>query len=213
MPKYLGLALALSFFVSLGTSPVIAEVDAQAQVEGRSSVHGKLRAQDGAAVSGALVKLTDGTGRSFTVSSSADGSFSVTGLPVAPYTLVVEALGFETMRRSDVEPVETDLDLTLNVDPLQQEITVFAQEELLKTTPEISSTLSSQEVTQLPSVSRSLAQFALLDVRAKNTAGSGSDGRTGTRLSLNNQSFRFTQYLLDGSTNVLFSAERLITDG
>ena len=204
MPKYLGLALALSFFVSLGTSPVIAEVDAQAQVEGRSSVHGKLRAQDGAAVSGALVKLTDGTGRSFTVSSSADGSFSVTGLPVAPYTLVVEALGFETMRRSDVEPVETDLDLTLNVDPLQQEITVFAQEELLKTTPEISSTLSSQEVTQLPSVSRSLAQFALLDVRAKNTAGSGSDGRTGTRLSLNNQSFRFTQYLLDGSTNFDF---------
>lgn len=205
MPKYFGLTLALSFFMSSGTSPVIAEVDAQVQVEGRSSVHGKLKAQDGAAVSGALVKLTDSSGRSFTVSSSADGSFSVAGLPAdARYTLLVEALGFETMRRSDVLPAETDLELTLNVDPLQQEITVFAQEELLKTTPEISSTLSSQEVTQLPSVSRSLAQFALLDVRAKNTAGSGSDGRTGTRLSLNNQSFRFTQYLLDGSTNFDF---------
>ncbi|NUQ27180.1 MAG: TonB-dependent receptor [Acidobacteriaceae bacterium] len=204
MPKYFGLTLALSFFISSGTSPVIAAVDAQAQVEGRSSVHGKLKAQDGAAVSGALVEVTDNSGRSFTVSSSADGSFAISGLPVdAPYTLVVEALGFETMRRN-VLPGETDLDLALNVDPLQQEITVFAQEELLKTTPEISSTLSSQEVTQLPSVSRSLAQFALLDVRAKNTAGSGSDGRTGTRLSLNNQSFRFTQYLLDGSTNFDF---------
>lgn len=205
MPSHFGLTLALSLFLSLTAVSLVAQTEVPEGMDRRSSIHGKLNTQDGTAVSGALVKATDNKGRSFTGSSSADGSFLVTGVSAdTPYTVVVEALGFETMRRDGILPAETNLDLSLHVDPLQQEITVFAQDDLLKTTSDISSTLTPREVAQLPSVSRSLAQFALLDVRAKNTAGSGSDGRTGTRLSLNNQSFRFTQYLLDGSTNFDF---------
>lgn len=206
MPIRYGLTLALSLFLS----PVVVSAFAQTgasttQAEARSSIRGKLNAADGSAVSGALVKATDPSGHSFTASSSADGTFSIPGLSAEePYSLVVEALGFEAVTRTDVLPSNLEMPILLTVDPLQQEITVFAQDDLLKTTPEISTTLTPQDVTQLPSASRNLAQFALLDVRARNTAGSGSDGRAATRLTINNQSFRFTQYLLDGSTNFDF---------
>lgn len=194
-----------SVLIACTVSLPLSAVHAQSSPIAGTSIRGTLTGPDGASIGGASVTVITAGGSTLVASSNTEGDFIVTGLQSGQqYTVVIRALGFETMKRDGVMPGETPVALTLKVDPLQQDITVFAEDEQLKTTPDIALTLSPRSLTQLPSVARNLSQFALLDPRARNTVGSGSDGRQATRLTLNNQSFRFTQYLLDGSTNFDF---------
>jgi len=66
---------------------------------------------------------------------------------------------------------------------------------------EISTTVSVAQLSQLPTNGRLLNRFALLDAHVRNTSGLGGDGFAATRLSINGQIFRDTQYRLDGNTN------------
>lgn len=167
-------------------------------------VHGVLHDSTNAPISGAHVVLSDSLGHSWETTSKQDGAFVFAEAPAqGQYKINITALGFKTSTFAYAKD-RSENAIELKVDPLQQEITVFAADDALKTTPDLARTLDHTQLVELPSMSRNLAQFALLDPRARNTVGSGSDGRQATRLTINNQSFRFTQYLLDGSTNFDF---------
>ncbi|WP_213804682.1 TonB-dependent receptor [Granulicella sp. dw_53] len=197
----------MSFAVGLLLVTSIPAVQAQdqqalAQSSYVSEIHGVLQDGSGASIAEGNLVLTDSTGKSLETNSHSDGTFVFRGLvPGTPYRLLVMALGMNKLTREGVLAGGPLLVLPMQVDPLQQSITVFATSPELDTAPELSRTLDPTALTQLPSTNRNLAQFAMLDPRARNTVGSGSDGRSSTRLTINNQSFRFTQYELDGSTD------------
>lgn len=77
------------------------------------SVRGTVNAEDGKPVSGARV-MVEGTGCA--AISADDGSYSIPRVPVGTHTVVVQIIGFDTLRRADVkiEPgVTTDVDVVL----------------------------------------------------------------------------------------------------
>jgi hypothetical protein len=196
-----GLVLASSFSLVRAQE---AETVPQAVVQQASAteIRGVLQDSSGAAIAGGNVVLLDASGKSQETTSQNDGSFVFRSLTAeTPYRLTVTALGMDRLIREGVMAGDPLLSLSLGVDPLQQSITVFDTSAELQTAPELARTLDPTELTQLPSTNRNLAQFAMVDPRARNTVGSGSDGRSSTRLTINNQSFRFTQYELDGSTD------------
>jgi len=162
---------------------------------------------DGSPVDGARVLAITSTGKELEATADQEGHFALnTSAGEAVVQVRIRALGFATLERAleSEELKHSALDFTLDVDPLQQSITVFSDAPLLQTSPQITRTIDAKTLTELPSSNRNLAQFTMLDPRARNTVGSGSDGRQQTRLTINNQSFRFTQYELDGSTNFDF---------
>ena len=66
---------------------------------------------------------------------------------------------------------------------------------------EVSQTIDSTEVQDLPSVTRSAAKYALLDPHVRQTLGLGANYQDSNRLSINASSYRNTSYMLDGTTN------------
>ena len=200
-----GLASTLLFATLLSSPQSALAQDSAPTPVVTEGVHGILKAPDGTLVAGADLRAIDTHGHVIETTSGDDGAFLFRGLVAGEsYTISVKAIGFETAVLSSVNASSAELAIALKLDPLQQNITVFGDTPQLKTTPDLALTIESRTITELPSVNRNLAQFALLDPRARNTVGSGSDGRQATRLTINNQSFRFTQYLLDGSTNFDF---------
>jgi Carboxypeptidase regulatory-like domain len=206
-PRVIRLA-ALSFLLGLTLLCSFSVHGQQATSTSTRVISGVVRSQaDGDAISGARIVATDAAGHVAETNSDSDGSFRISGLDIsAAITLQIKAIGFteETRTVADPSTDATPISIALKIDPLQASITVFSEAPLVKTTPELARTLDTKTVEELPSSTRNLAQFALLDPRARNTVGSGSDGRAATRLAINNQSFRFTQYLLDGSSNFDF---------
>ncbi|HMF77531.1 MAG TPA: carboxypeptidase-like regulatory domain-containing protein, partial [Bryobacteraceae bacterium] len=173
-----------------------------------ATLHGHISAdEDGSPVASARVHLSAPSGTDLTANCDSDGNFALSNIQTGiGYTLWVEAIGFERLERTGIllKPGDNQLDTVIKIDPLQQSITVFAGTPEIKTNSEVSTSIDSQTLAALPSNTRDLPHFALLDPRARNTSGVGSDGRQATRLAINNQSFRFTQYTLDGSTNYDF---------
>lgn len=200
------------FFVSFSLTLLcctlgLAQQTYQASPEKLSELSGTVTSEaDGNPVSGARIFLTDAMGHATETTTTGDGSFYVAGADKpSEVTLTIKAIGFRPVSRTlPPNPSPEDLKFALKIDPLQESITIFSEAPEIKTSPELARTLDSKTVEELPSSTRNLAQFALLDPRARNTVGSGSDGRAATRLAINNQSFRFTQYLLDGSSNFDF---------
>lgn len=179
-----------------------------ASAQAQQQIHGVILAQASKdPIADARITATDNTGKTYEVSTGEDGNFQLNNVPLSGMiTLQVRALGFTSATQTfEAAELHNGLSISLKIDPLQESVTVFSgTAAIIKTTPEIARSLDAKTVEELPSATRNLAQFALLDPRARNTVGSGSDGRAATRLALNNQSFRFTQYLLDGSSNFDF---------
>jgi len=80
---------------------------------GNAELRGTVRSEKGQAVAGALLVIQPGP---YAATSASNGSFSLPGLPGGTYSLLVEAPGFERLRRSGLQLREgesTNLDLTL----------------------------------------------------------------------------------------------------
>jgi hypothetical protein len=72
---------------------------------------------------------------------------------------------------------------------------------LVSSSPEVSKSIDGRTLAELPSVNRDINRFAMLDPRVRNTSSLASDGLHSTRLTINGQLFRYTQYEIDGSSN------------
>jgi Carboxypeptidase regulatory-like domain/TonB dependent receptor len=116
---------------------------------------GTLTDQSGAAVAGATVVVTDvqrGTSRTLTTDES--GAYAAPNLPPGTYKIHVQARGFKSVERPDVQiEVATDVRADFSLQPGQVTETVTITEEvpLVNTTSAtLGGTLSNKEINDLP---------------------------------------------------------------
>lgn len=174
--------LVITFFLS--TIAIFAQ-----DTTGR--IVGSVSAPDGA-VPGATVVVTDNqTGKQQTVTTSSDGTFTVSQLEFGNYTVRVTAQGFKAFNANEVKidaGREYPLNVTLEVGEITQEVTITAGAETVNATnAELSTTVSKQQIRELPLNGRN--PLALLNLQA---------GANPTTSSINGQRSSATAVTRDG---------------
>lgn len=175
-------SLALALFLS--TIAVLAQ-----DTTGR--IVGTVSAPDGA-VPGATVLITDNqTGKQQTITTSDDGAFTVPQLEFGTYTVRITAQGFKTFTATDVKidaGREYPLNAQLEIGEITQEVTVTAGAETINATnAELSTTVSTQQIKELPLNGRN--PLSLLSLQA---------GANPTTNSINGQRSASTTFTRDG---------------
>jgi hypothetical protein len=145
-------------------------------------------------------------GREQITSSDADGHYEFISLdPALAYAMVVEGEGLRPFSKAEiaVRNGETQLiDANLQLADVRTTVLVTGGViNLEAASAEVSQTIDSAEVMELPSVTRSAVKYALLDPHVRQPLGLGADYQDANRLSINAASYRHTSYLLDGTTN------------
>jgi hypothetical protein len=147
-----------------------------------------------------------GGGREQATSSGSEGTYEFVSLdPSLSYSLVVEAEGLLPFTKAavtihDGETLVVDANLSLG----DVRTTVLVTEGVINleaASAEVSQTIDSTEVQELPNVTRSATKYALLDPHLRQPLGLGADYQDANRISINAASYRHTSYSLDGTTN------------
>lgn len=133
----------------------------------KASLRGTVADPSGAVIPGAQVILTDlDTNRSQTATSNGDGIYTFNALAPAHYRLTASHPGFETKVLSNVEIIPeqaNQLNLQLQVGAAAQTVTVSGVSRGLPTeTATLSSTVTSQQIQNMPSFNRDVFQLAEL---------------------------------------------------
>ncbi|MDX2179051.1 MAG: TonB-dependent receptor [Bryobacteraceae bacterium] len=170
---------------------------AMAQTALTGGIQGTLQSETGPAANTTVTLRSESLAFEATASTSPTGEFRFLRLaPAADY--VLRAAGLE---RADLRVVSGEvLDVPLVARTGTDSVTVTDQAARAQSS-EVDTTVSIKQLTELPTNGRFLNRFALLDAHVRNTGGLGGDGTALTRLSVNGQIFRDTQYRLDGNTN------------
>jgi outer membrane receptor protein involved in Fe transport len=165
------------------------------------TISGNVVDQQGAAIAGATVTVKNTqTGLERSAVANENGYFRVTGLPVATYTVRVEASGFSAKTNESVQvSVGTDSDLRFELDPGSVEATVEVTStgEILDTTQsQVSKTVSQQQILELPG-RNSLNGLALLNPGVL----PNQNGRPGSGFAVNGNRTRSNNFTIDGANN------------
>ncbi len=144
------------------------------------------------AISGATIVVTDTqTGRERTLTSDADGTFSIQQLQFGIYTVKVTAAGFKAFTANELKidaGKEYPLSVVLEVGAVSEVVTVTAGSEAINSTnAELSTTVSPQQIRELPLNGRN--PLALLSLQA---------GANVTTNSINGQRSSSTAVTRDG---------------
>jgi hypothetical protein len=131
-----------------------------------SSLIGTISGPDGV-IPGATVTVRDNkTGKEVTVTTDSEGGFRVPNLEIGLYTVTATASGFKTFSAQEVKlEVGRDYNLTpqLEVGQVSETVTVTAGAEIVNSTDaKLSGTVSNQQLTQLPLLSRNPLNFLQL---------------------------------------------------
>lgn len=143
---------------------------------------GSVIAPDGA-IPGATVIVRDiQTGKERTVAARGDGTFEVALLEFGTYTVTVNANGFKTVTVNEVKidaGREYPLNVVLEVGQVTEEVTVTAGgSEINASTAELSTTISGEQVRELPLNGRNPLALVSLTAGASTTSGSINGNRT-----------------------------------
>lgn len=152
---------------------------------------GTVSAPDGA-IPGAAVVVTDNqTGKSRTTTTNSDGAFEVPQLEFGTYTVKITAQGFKGFVANDVKidaGKEYPLNALLQAGAITEEVTVTAGAEAINSTnAELSTTISQEQIRELPLNTRN--PLGLLNLIA---------GANPTTSSINGQRSSSTDYRRDG---------------
>lgn len=155
---------------------------------------GTVASSDGV-ISGATVTITDDkTKKDRSVTTAGDGTFTVSQLEVGSYTVKVSSPGFKTFTATDVKidvGREYSLTATLEVGKVEEAVTVTAGADVLNaTTGELSNTVSSKQILELPLNGRNPLNLIALQ------AGVSQNGAQNT--SINGLRTSFTNITRDG---------------
>ncbi|MCY7347011.1 MAG: TonB-dependent receptor [Pyrinomonadaceae bacterium] len=147
---------------------------------------------DAGAIPGATIVVTDNQkGRERTVTSNEDGTFQVPQLEFGLYTVKITASGYKTFTATDLKidaGRDYPLAVQLEVGLATEEVTVTAgAEQVNSTTGELSSTVSPQQIRELPLNGRN--PLSLLNLQA---------GVNATSNSINGQRSSSVNYTRDG---------------
>jgi len=138
-----------------------------AQSISTSQIAGVVRDASGAVIPGAIVVATQ-TETHFTRSTStgADGSYTLTNLPVGPYTIKVTANGFSTYTQTGIileVASSPTLNVRLQVGAQSQEVQVAANANMVETHQNgVGDVVTSRTITDLPLDGRQVTNLILL---------------------------------------------------
>jgi hypothetical protein len=167
------------------------------------SLRGAVVSADGATVPGATVTATHvPTGTVYTATVGGDGYFAMPSVRVGgPYTVKVDAQGFSGQEQKDVEVSlgrATELAFALELEGVTETIDVTgAADSLVNTTPGASSQVSEAAIQSLPTVNRSLQDFA----RTNPYFVVDAQDFSSTRLSVAGRNNRYNSIQIDGAVN------------
>jgi len=135
--------------------------------QANGSLSGTVADKTGSVISGAAVKITSqGTGLVREAKTDDSGHYLAPLLPVAFYTIRVEAQGFQITEQKDVRlqvDEQREVDFTLNPASVSSTVEVTATEVAVETTnPTLGQVITSQEVADLPLNGRDFVQLATL---------------------------------------------------
>lgn len=197
------LFLTTSVFVSL----VFAFPRAQAQ-EATAGITGTVTDASGAAIAGAVVTAHDTIrNTSWVARSNGAGEYVLPDLPVGTYRVTVQANGFETAVRPNLELVldqRARLDFQMRVGSVDQTVEVTSSPPLLQTeTMQVGSVISSRSTVEIPLATRNyieLTELAPGVVATTNPASINSGQRTagGGRPYVNGNRKEANNFQLDG---------------
>jgi outer membrane receptor protein involved in Fe transport len=186
---------------------VVLSLSIQAQTALTGGLRGFVTDSNGAAVSGAVVKL-ENKSLSFNQETvtGADGRFVFLNLvPASDYEMQVAANGFKTLTRNGITVISSEaaaVDAQLEVAAVTETVDVNSTGEAqLSQSAELSQNIDEKQLNNLPLYNRNLNRAALLDPHVRNTQGLGGDGGVTARLSINGRIYRETHYKLDGNAN------------
>jgi hypothetical protein len=198
------------FLLSLAFVSAPSAVLAQA-VSG--TILGTVTDASGSVMSNAKVMVVnEGTGFTRTVTSNANGEYTVPSVPTGHYTVTSEMTGFKAMALSNVE-VGVDqrvrIDLKLEVGTMAESVSVEATTPLLQTSSsELGTTVTNEQIEALPLNGRNFVNLTrsvpgvLRGIPGANIDGSGSLAwRASASFSANGQRPRDNNYMLDGVDN------------
>jgi hypothetical protein len=161
--------------------------------EQRGSITGSVFDQQGAVVPNASLSVIDnGTGAVFSSKTSAEGVFTVPGLPFGTYSVVISAPGFRKWETKSVQVItaqEASIKAVLEIGQATETVTVEAAQAIINTTSgELTTHIDRAQVFDLPSTTRNPLDFATQQagVTSTGSATSGSSIMNGLRGSSNN---------------------------
>jgi len=190
----LSVLLVLSSLSGLGLASPGATAPTSYMQSDTGRLVGTVSGPDGVIV-GATVTVTDNqTGKEYKAVTNDSGGFTLPQLNVGTYTVKVTATGFKTYTatelRIDVDK-EYGLNAMLQVGSVDETVTVTAGAEIINsTTGELSNTVESRQIKELPLNGRN--PLSLIGLQA----GTSQNGATGTVI--NGQRVSFTSITRDG---------------
>jgi hypothetical protein len=124
-----------------------------------TSLSGTVTDSTGAVLPGAdVVAKSDDTGAAFSAVSGANGTFTIPAMPIGRYTVTISLMGFKTVALSDIRLSAAGpgtVTVKLEVGAVAETITVRSGTEVVQTqATAISTTLTTEQITKLPLVSR-----------------------------------------------------------
>lgn len=190
----------------LGLAMLLAVVGvslSSAQTVTTGSLSGEVVDQQGAVLPGAtVVAVHTPTGTTYESVTGGDGRYQILNVRVGgPYSVTVRLTGFRDQMVSDVNVAlgeDKAVDMKLDLATLTEAVTVTAAVPLIDTVRAgTASNVRSEAIETLPSVSRSLADFARLDPNFVTT----STGQGQTVLSVAGRNNRYNNIQIDGAIN------------
>lgn len=180
------------------------------------SFSGTVSDKAGAVISGASVKITSqGTGLVREAKTDDSGHYLIPLLPVAFYTIRVEAQGFAAAEQKDIRlqvDEQRELNFTLQPASVATSVQVNATEVAVETTtPSLGQVITSEQVSELPLNGRNFVQLATLTPGTTQSTNpnsfftSAASSEAATRgafsLSVGGSREQSTDWLLDGNDN------------
>lgn len=192
----LTLTLTLTFLAALA-APALAQ-------QGTAEIRGRVVDSSAGALPGVSVTVRNQASGVFRQgTTSADGTYFLSGVVPGLYELSAELSGFRRYAHRDIRlevGKTTSVDISLEVGGVSEELTVTAEAPIVDvTSKEVGGSLTSQDLVSLPSINRNFVGFlGLLPgiVPSISTESFGSDS-----VNANGQDARNNNYLVDGANN------------
>lgn len=180
----------------------LAAVPALAQTAGSTSLSGVVVDSGGGVIPGAnVIVKNNATGTTNETVSNSAGAFSVPGVPPGTYTVTVSLEGFKTSVINDVRLLTSspgNIKAVLEVGALTETVEVRGGTELVQThSAAVTSTLKSEQLTELPLASRNTLYATTFLPGVETTYGANSGARQSTFSGLPTNTINVT---IDGIT-------------
>jgi hypothetical protein len=184
MNRFIPKKISLAEIILIGTLLVFFALTfaAHAQVVG-GTLSGTITDATGATLANAAILVhNDETGNERRLTTGPDGRYAAPSIPIGTYTITAELAGFTPQHRTGIPLTvgqSKQVDLTLTIDAVQQQVTVEDTPSVVNTsTQQTSGLVDERQIKQLPLNGRSYDQLITLNPGAVNYTGqrSGSIG-------------------------------------